>query len=306
MSKTLRHIQLDPARRVHLLKEQKTGQDAPLSLPVGRTHGRGTPAADGSQPGDGSIFFIGNETTVIECAGLRILTDPNFLHAGDHVHLGPGVTATRLRDPAVDLAELPPFDCILLSHCHEDHFDKLVEASLDRCVPIVRTPHARECPTAKKPDGNKLPCCTSIAGSAAAVKVTAIPGKHVPPGPLALANDVLHALGTAGAGSADSDLAAIGYRIYIWGDTLFVDELQQIPQFLHHQRVDLMLGVRLMHFVNPEVTIPVHFDDYDIMVSPLVDFVRAVEEARVHDRVIYLDRGDKYRFHVRGEGLYGS
>lgn len=47
------------------------------------------------------------------------MTDPNFLHAGDHVHLGPGVTATRVKDPAVDLHDLPGIDVVLLSHYHE-------------------------------------------------------------------------------------------------------------------------------------------------------------------------------------------
>ena len=37
--------------------------------------------------GSGSIFFVGNATVVIRYAGFTILTDPNFLHAGDHVHL---------------------------------------------------------------------------------------------------------------------------------------------------------------------------------------------------------------------------
>lgn len=42
----------------------------------------------------------------------------NFLHAGDHVHLGPGVTATRKTNPAVDLHDLPRIDLICLSHYH--------------------------------------------------------------------------------------------------------------------------------------------------------------------------------------------
>lgn len=42
----------------------------------------------------------------------------NFLHAGDHVHLGPGVTATRQTNPAVDLHDLPRIDLICLSHYH--------------------------------------------------------------------------------------------------------------------------------------------------------------------------------------------
>ena len=43
---------------------------------------------------------------------------PNFLHAGDHVHLGPGVSSTRRTNPAVDLHELPRVDVVLLSHYH--------------------------------------------------------------------------------------------------------------------------------------------------------------------------------------------
>lgn len=39
--------------------------------------------------------------------------------AGDHVHLGPGVTAKRVTDPAVSMEELPPIDLVLLSHFHE-------------------------------------------------------------------------------------------------------------------------------------------------------------------------------------------
>jgi L-ascorbate metabolism protein UlaG (beta-lactamase superfamily) len=39
--------------------------------------------ADFSQ---GSVFFVGTATVILRYAGFTILTDPNFLHAGDHVH----------------------------------------------------------------------------------------------------------------------------------------------------------------------------------------------------------------------------
>ena len=57
--------------------------------------------------GNGSIFFVGNATVLIRYAGFTILTDPNFLHAGDHVHLGYGLTSTRRTDPAVEIEVLP-------------------------------------------------------------------------------------------------------------------------------------------------------------------------------------------------------
>ena len=36
----------------------------------------------------GSLFFIGTATVILRYAGFTILTDPNFLHQGDHIHLG--------------------------------------------------------------------------------------------------------------------------------------------------------------------------------------------------------------------------
>ena len=75
----------------------------------------------------GSVQFIGTATTLIRYQGMTILTDPNFLHRGEQVHIGYGMHSTRLTNPAIDFDDLPPVDFVLLSHLHEDHFDKLVE-----------------------------------------------------------------------------------------------------------------------------------------------------------------------------------
>lgn len=90
----------------------------------------------------GSITFVGTATVIIRYGGLTILTDPNFLHQGDHVHLGYGLTSERLTNPAIELENLPPIDLVVLSHMHEDHFDKFVQKNLDRNIPIVTTEEA--------------------------------------------------------------------------------------------------------------------------------------------------------------------
>ncbi len=95
-----------------------------------------------SDRAQGSIFLVGNATVILSYAGFTILTNPNFLHRGDHVHLGHGMTAARRTDPALELEALPPIDFVLLSHMHEDHFDREVERKLDHSLPIVTTPHA--------------------------------------------------------------------------------------------------------------------------------------------------------------------
>ncbi|KAH7033662.1 uncharacterized protein B0I36DRAFT_321855 [Microdochium trichocladiopsis] len=171
------------------------------------------------------------------------------------------------------------------------------------------------------------------------VKITGMPGKHVPPGPLSVANDILKAVpptngwllqlgyeeaaDSSSGGGGDGQEIKTGYRIYISGDTLFVDDLKEIPKHFNEQRLDLMLvhlggttipgpsmpllmvtmdaeqGFKLMQLMDPDVTIPIHFDDYDVFLSPLSDFKDKVETEGWGDRVVYLDRGEMYRFKVR-------
>ena len=38
----------------------------------------------------GSIYFIGNATVLIRCAGFTILTDPTFIHMHEQVSIGYG------------------------------------------------------------------------------------------------------------------------------------------------------------------------------------------------------------------------
>ena len=44
------------------------------------------------------LTFIGNATTLLRLGGCTLLTDPSFLHAGDHVHVGYGLFAAAVRD----------------------------------------------------------------------------------------------------------------------------------------------------------------------------------------------------------------
>ncbi|MGA8332175.1 MAG: MBL fold metallo-hydrolase, partial [Mycobacterium sp.] len=92
--------------------------------------------------GEGEVYFIGNATTLIRFGGLTILTDPAFLHKGEHVYLGHGIWARREVEPACQIAELPPIDLIVLSHYHGDHFDDVAAQELDKKLPIVSTADA--------------------------------------------------------------------------------------------------------------------------------------------------------------------
>ncbi|KAM0562256.1 hypothetical protein ACHAPJ_002703 [Fusarium lateritium] len=330
-------IGLALSKRQPLLKDKPAVGDNRSLLPKAtKTHPKGSKHDENA-----NVYFIGTATTIIEWQGFRLLTDPNFLHAGDHVHLGPGVTAQRKTDPAVELEDLPSLDGILLSHYHEDHFDRLVEDSLNRDFLIVTTPHAHKCLTSKGDpfrnvqaldffDHLELKSEDSKESHRPVVKVTGMPGKHVPPGPLAVVNDLLGAVPPTngwmlelGYHNDGEDKIRTGYRIYISGDTLLVDELKDIPKWLQDEHIDLMLihlggttipgpsaplimvtmdakqGIEMIKMMDPDVTIPIHYDDYDVFLSPRSDFEKAVKEAGMEDRVVLLDRGDRYRFAVK-------
>ena len=134
----------------------------------------------------GAIFFVGNATVLIRYAGFTILTDPNFLHAGDHVHLGYGLTSTRRTNPAVEIEDLPPLDFVLLSHLHGDHFDRVAERKLNNATPIISTRHATsylEKVGFTRTRALKTWESIDVKKGAANLRLTAVPGTHGP-GPL--------------------------------------------------------------------------------------------------------------------------
>ena len=129
------------------------------------------------------FFFIATATVIIRCGGFTILTDPNFLHAGDQAHLGYGLTAERLTNPAIDIEELPPLDFCVLSHYHGDHFDQIAEAKLQKDLPILTIEHAV---SELKERGFTATVALQTWESVilrkgqASVRVISMPGKHGP------------------------------------------------------------------------------------------------------------------------------
>jgi L-ascorbate metabolism protein UlaG (beta-lactamase superfamily) len=79
------------------------------------------------------ITYIGHATLLLEVAGARLLTDPNF-----DSHLGRFLP--RVSAPGIALDALPQLDAILLTHAHADHlsFDSLDRLSRD--VPLYAPP----------------------------------------------------------------------------------------------------------------------------------------------------------------------
>jgi L-ascorbate metabolism protein UlaG (beta-lactamase superfamily) len=279
-------------------------------------------AADaGTDFSTGSIFFVGTATVILRYAGFTILTDPNFLHAGDHVHLGYGLTAQRLTNPAMEIEELPPLDFVVLSHYHGDHFDRIAEERLRKDVPILTTEHAAgELKDKGFTETIALDTWDSVnvQKGAARVRVSSMPGRHGPP---IVEKFLPPVMGSMLEFEAEDGKTAL--RLYITGDTLVFDDLNEIPK--RYPSIDLALfhlggtqimgilltmdaeqGVEAIRIINPREVIPIHYNDYEVFKSPLEDFKKAVEAAGFAERVRYLSHGETYNFEIPASRVAGS
>ena len=290
-----------------LAQEASVADTYTLKLPAG------DPAA-ASDP-NGNVQFIGTATVLIRYRGLTIMTDPNFLHKGEHVHLGYGLTSQRRTNPAIDFDKLPPIDLVILSHMHDDHFDKLVQEKLPRNTPIVTNKEASE---ALKRLGFTQRFALSVwdrlevSKGEARVRITAAPGRHGAAGVSVLLPKVMGSVLDFGANADTPD-----YRMYIRGDTLVYDDINTIPQ--RFPGIDLALlhlggtrilgvfkvtmdgkdGVQMLQIIRPKKAIPIHYNDYDVFKSPLADFAREVKAAGLEEGVVYLEHGESYTFTPR-------
>ncbi len=76
-----------------------------------------------------AVTWIGHATVLLQMGGLNLVTDPVF---GDDVRLLPLLGPRRAHPAALQAAQLPPVDVVLISHDHRDHLDEQSVRALNR------------------------------------------------------------------------------------------------------------------------------------------------------------------------------
>ncbi|MFF2993426.1 MBL fold metallo-hydrolase [Streptomyces sp. NPDC057950] len=269
------------------------------------------PQGEGQDFDSGEVYFIGNATTLIRFAGFAILTDPAFLHRGDHLHLGHGIYARREMEPDCQVVDLPALDLIILSHYHADHFDHVAAQDLDKEIPVVSTKHAiEELRSLGFSNGSALDTWESqtVRKGDARLVVTAMPAEHTSDFEMA---DLLMPVNGNLLDFYNGDQRL--FRLYISGDTMLHNRLHDVPR--HYPDIDLGLfhaggttlfvttvtmtgaqAVRCAEIVKPHTAIPIHYNDFSVFRSGLDDFKTAAAESSTPVRFHYLTHGDRYNF----------
>jgi L-ascorbate metabolism protein UlaG (beta-lactamase superfamily) len=245
-----------------------------------------------------SMTYIGGPTVLIDVAGMRLLTDPTFDDAGGtYVR---GSTLHKLAGPALPISALGHIDAVLLSHHqHADNLDTAGEAVLKSATRVVTTVEGASV-LGRNAFGLAPWQSAEIEGPhGRALRITATPARHGPPerASLAVTGFLLDASG----------------GIYISGDTVLYEGVQQVIERLHPHIAVLHLGaarveaggqltdpltmtaeeaVAVARMAPDTRIVPIHYEGWAHFTEGREGIEQAFAAAGMSDRLIWLKAGE--------------
>jgi L-ascorbate metabolism protein UlaG (beta-lactamase superfamily) len=243
-----------------------------------------------------TITHIGGPTVLLEIGDLRVLTDPTFDARGRSYTIPrTGSVIAKLVDPALDVSALGHVDAVLLSH--DEHADNLDDAgrALVATVPVTYTTSSG----ALRLGGTAIGLAPWQTARLGPVTITAVPGRHGPPGCEPLLGDVIGfvltwpeqrngAVYVSGDTVWYDDLAAIGRRFSLGTGIMHIGRVERDGTRFTMSAADASTASRMLSL---EQIIPVHYDGWQHFSEGAADARAAFDAAGLHDRVLWLEPG---------------
>lgn len=256
-----------------------------------------------------NVTHIGTATAVLEINGVNFLTDPFFSPAGTSWDLG-RVVLKVTEDPSLRLDQLPVIDAVLLSHeDHPDNLDELGRQLLDGRRVFTTVDGAKN--LAPRPAVHGMKPWEEINSVIAdkKFKIIATPTKHVPgdecTGFIVTGEDFGY--GRDGLPNA----------IYFTGDTVYIEELNQIADRYHIRAAVMNLGnahvraseepnsplmqitmggkdgAKLFRALKADVLVPMHYESWGHFTQFGAELHEAFEEEGIIDKICWLNGKEK-------------
>lgn len=191
------------------------------------------------------VTYIGGPTALIELDGVRFLTDPTFDPGGTSYET-PVYTLRKTMDPALSVGNVGEIDAVLLSHDH--HFDNLDRSGrmlLARVRRVIAPPEGAE-RLGEGASGLAAWQSLVIQGSnGRRVRLTGTPARHGP------ANGDRGPVVGFLLESADEAMGSRRPAVYISGDTVWHEQLAEIPRRMDVRVAFLFMGAARVREVGP-------------------------------------------------------
>ena len=220
------------------------------------------------------ITHIGGPTTLVQANGWFLLTDPTFDDPGRRYGFGWGTSSRKTAGPAIEAADLPPIDAVLLTHDHHaDNLDPAGRKLLPSARVVVTTTSGAKRLNVGARGLEPWQTTRLEAPGRTSIEITATPCRHGPPFSRPLAGDVI-----GFALRWDGQHEGV---LWISGDTVLYGGVRQVADRFDIDTAVLHLGgvqfpvtgpvrytmtakdaVELCRLIRPRTAIPVHYEGW--------------------------------------------
>lgn len=253
------------------------------------------------------ITHIGGPTALIEIGPWRLLTDPTFDPPGRRYNFGWGTSSRKLAGPVVPAADLLPIDAVLLSHDHhEDNLDDAGRAFLPQAGRVITTVPGAGRLGAGAEGLAPWAQTTLEAPGRPAIRITATPARHGPPGSRPIVGAVI--------GFILQWDGQHGGALWISGDTVWFDGVAEVGArfdvgvaVVHFGGVRFPVsgplrytmnaaeGVRVARDLGPATIVPIHFEGWKHFREGRDAIERGFADAGLSERLTWLVPGEPKR-----------